>query len=255
MTNAGSASATAVKIQDVFSSLTGITLVSATASQGFSCALASLTVECNGNLGAGQTTTVKIVFQTTSAAPASISSAVTVDPGPPLGGAIVETNETNNTKSQVTTISNAICSTCIDLVMGPMIETSDPVTVGDNLVYTITVGNVGDQSTAGNGGPVLIFFDLVGDFTLVSRNASNGFTCATSGATTPGVDLLSDCTGELNPGQGTIITIIVTPDSAGTISATAFADPTSPYAGPGSIPESNESNNGPASANTTVVAP
>ena len=80
VSNAGSATATGVKIQDVFSSLTGMTLVSATASQGFSCALASLTVECNGNLGAGQSTTVTIVFQTDSTAPPSISSTVTADP-------------------------------------------------------------------------------------------------------------------------------------------------------------------------------
>jgi uncharacterized repeat protein (TIGR01451 family) len=255
VTNAGAATANAVKIQDVFSSLTGMTLVSATASQGFSCALASLTVECNGNLGAGQSTTVTIVFQTDSTAPASVSSTVTVDPGPPLGGTIPETNEANNSKSQVTTISNAICSSCIDLVMGDVIETPDPVKVGNNLVYTITVGNVGDQSTDTTANDdLLIFFDLVGDFTFVSRTASNGITCATDGSTTPGVDLLSNCTGELAPHQGTIITITVTPNSdPGPVSATAFADPSGAYFGPGNIAEFNESNNGPATETTTVV--
>lgn len=255
VTNAGSENATGVKITDVFSSLTGLNLVSATASQGFSCALDSgtRTVTCNGNLDAGATTIVSIVFQTDSTAPASVTSTLTVDPN----DTILETNEANNEAGQVTTISNAICSTCIDLKMGPMVETPDPVLVNGNLVYTITVGNVGDQTTDTTANPdVLLYFDLTGsaEFSLVSRTATNGFTCSSdlSNATT----LLSSCEGELGPGEGTIVTITVKPTTAGSISATAFADPTVPnYTGPGTIAEFNESNNGPATATTTVNNP
>jgi uncharacterized repeat protein (TIGR01451 family) len=255
VTNAGSENASAVKITDVFSSLTGLNLVSATASQGFSCALDSgtRTVTCNGNLDAGATTIVSIVFQTDSTAPASVTSTLAVDPD----DTILETNEANNDAGQVTTISNAICSTCIDLKMGAMIETPDPVLVNGNLVYTITVGNVGDQTTDTTANPdTLIFFDLTGsaEFSWISTTATNGFVCQV--ASTTATTRLTDCVGELGPGEGTIITITVKPTTAGSISATAFADPTAPnYTGPGTIPEFNESNNGPATATTTVNNP
>ncbi len=186
-----------------------------------------------------------MVFQTTASAPAEVNSTVTVDPL----GAIAESDEANNEDTEVTTITSAICSGCIDLVMNPMLDTPDPVAVDGNLSYTVTVGNVGDQSTDITGlDDVLVYFDLIGDFDFVSYTTSAGFDC-TPVSVVAGVQRLSNCTGELGPGEGAILTITVTPNAAGSpaISATATADPV------GLLPEFNELNNGPATAETEVT--
>ena len=243
--NAGTAAATNVKVRQLFDNLTGMTPVSQTGSQGFACAYSGLEVVCTGDLDPGASTTIKVVFQTTASAPAEVNSTVTVDPL----GAIAESDEANNEDTEVTTITSAICSGCIDLVMNPMLDTPDPVAVDGNLSYTVTVGNVGDQSTDITGlDDVLVYFDLIGDFDFVSYTTSAGFDC-TPVSVVAGVQRLSNCTGELGPGEGAILTITVTPNAAGSpaISATATADPV------GLLPEFNELNNGPATAETEVT--
>jgi uncharacterized repeat protein (TIGR01451 family) len=248
--NAGSANLTGVKIRHAFSSTTGLTLVSATASQGFACS-GTATIDCNGDLTAGASTTVTIVWLTSSSAPPSLTTIVTVDPL----GTITESDETNNSDTEVTTISGAICSSCIDLVTTNIIESADPVEVGDTLNYIVTVGNVGDQSTTTAVGDLTIWFDLNPDlnggdanFTFVSQSATNGFTCSPdlSGANYR----LTTCSGDLGPGEGTIITITVTVTSTGAndrVRARVEADPLD------SISEFVETNN--ISSQTTTVNP
>ena len=268
VTNAGSADTTTdpapntVLVQTAFDSNAGLSVATATASQGFVCEtdLSDLKIDCTGNLAAGDSTVVTIVLQTSGTSPAVLSSTVTVDPVSP--GDILESSELNNEQSQVTTISGSICfpSPCIDLVLSGALESADPVNVGDTLTYTITVGNIGDTTTdTGAGDQVLTYFDIQGSggatftFAVSYSTATAGFTCTNVGSDAD--TLNSNCTGDLGPGQGTIITITVTATAAGTITATAFADPTGvppPYVGPGTIAEFLETNNGPAVQATTV---
>jgi uncharacterized repeat protein (TIGR01451 family) len=250
VSNGGTSNATGVKVKDVFNSNTGLTVASATGSQGFACDnnLSDFTIECNGNLDAGQSTTIKIVLQTSATSPASLGSTITVDPD----STIAESNELNNSATEVTTISGAICSSCKDLVISGVLESADPITVGGGLTYTVTVGNIGDTTTdTGPGGQLTIYFDFEGDggatFTPGSYTATAGFTCTP--VFTDADTRLTNCTGDLAPGQGTIITFSLTATAAGTITATGEAD------GPHTIGEFLETNNGPVTQTTTVNPP
>ncbi|TME98361.1 MAG: DUF11 domain-containing protein [Chloroflexi bacterium] len=235
VTNGGSSDATGVVITDVFSDLTGMTFVSATASQGFSCTLSVATVTCNGNLTAGQSTTVKIAFQTTSTSPATETSTMTVNPG----HTIPESDFTNNAATEVTTISNAICSNCIDLVQDDIIAPAT-VAAGDNITFTTTVGNIGDHGTDPLHKVVVTLY-FFGNLDSPTYSTTNGFVCATNTITsTPGVFLEVDCTGDLAAGQGTIITVNATAagSSGDLIDAYSYVDLDN------DIAEFNESNNG-----------
>jgi uncharacterized repeat protein (TIGR01451 family) len=253
VTNAGTADTTTdpapntVVVQTLFDSNTGLSVASATASQGFSCDsdLSDFMIECTGDLASGDSTIVTIVLQTSGTSPASLNSIVFVDPADD----ILEASELNNFDSQVTTISGSICSSCVDLVLSGPLESATSVSVGDTLTYTITVGNIGDTSTdTGPGDQVLIFFDLSGSggatFSAPVYSTTAGFGCSLTFGNAD--TALSDCKGELGPGQGTIITITVTATASGTITAMATADPLD------TISEFLETNNGPGVEDTTV---
>jgi uncharacterized repeat protein (TIGR01451 family) len=233
VTNAGSSTATGVVITDTFSDLTGMTFVSATASQGFTCALSTPTVTCTGNLAAGDSTTVKIAFQTTSTAPATETSTMTVNPAK----TITESDYTNNTATEVTTITPALCTGCIDLVQDEIVAPAT-VAAGANVTFTTTVGNIGDQGTVPTN-QVFVVWYFFGDLGSPTYSASNGFSCVTDASSGPGF-LQVDCTGDLAAGQGTILTVNATATGASgdLIDAFAYADPNN------TIAEFNESNNG-----------
>ncbi len=244
VTNTGTEEITGIEITQTFDSLTSVSLVSITASQGFGCSgPAGLVFTCIGDLDPGATTTVTLVLQTTAGAPASISSTIEVDPD----GTITESDETNNTATEETTISAALCTGCIDLAVTGILESADPITVGDTVTYTMTVGNIGDTSTDTTGGDdVTIFFDVFGDFTGLTYSTTSGFTCSPFLAT-PGVSTFSNCTGDLDPGEGAILTITVTAnDDVPDLSASAQA-----FVGPPGV-DVDASNNGPIAASTVV---
>lgn len=253
VTNAGSVNAEDVLVRFDLSSTTDLDLQSATASQGFACTPAGPPIadpiECSGDLLAGQSTTITIVVQVNAGAVSPFQVDASVDPD----DTISEVSELNNTATEVTTFSGDICPTsdpCIDLVMSTMLESNDPIAVGGTVTYTITVGNIGNTSTDTSAGDdVLIYFDVFGDVSNWSATATNGFTCTDIPSAG---QVLANCTGDLNAGNGTIIQITVTANAAGSISATAYADPSGTYFGPGTIAEFSESNNGPTSRSTTV---
>lgn len=91
-----------------------------------------------------------------------------------------------------------------------MSDSPDPVTIGSNLTYTITVKNIGELPATG----VTLADTLPAGAALVSANSTAG-TC--SGTTT------INCTlGTLNGGAVATVTIVVTPP-VGTLSNTATA--------------------------------
>jgi uncharacterized repeat protein (TIGR01451 family) len=253
--NAGSVEAQNVLVRATLLGIsTELDLASATASQGFACSPVSAEplsspIDCSGDLLPGQSTIITIVIQVNAGAGSPLQLDVVADPD----DTIAEASELNNAGTEVTTLTGDICPTadpCIDLVMSTMLESADPIDVSETVTYTITVGNIGNASTDTTmNDDVLIFFDVVGDVSGWSYTATNGFTCTDIPSAG---QVLADCTGDLNAGNGTIIQITVTADAAGSISATAFADPSSAYVGPGTIAELDESNNGPTSRFTTV---
>jgi len=242
VSNVGAVEAENVLVRAGLSGVDNLSLASATASQGFACSPAvdplATPIDCTGDLLGGQSTIVTIVLQVDAGAVSPLQLDVSVDPD----DVIDEVSELNNAATEVTTLTGDICPTidpCIDLAMSTMLESNDPITVGDTVTYTITVGNIGNA----NAEDVLIFFDVFGDFSNWTYTATNGFTCADSPSAG---QVLADCSGDLNAGNGTIIKITVTADAVGSITASAEADPND------TIAEHSESNNGPTSRSTTV---
>ena len=219
--------------------------MSATASQGFSCSPVSASplsspIDCTGDLLPGQSTIDhdRHPGQRRRADPLQLD--VVADPD----NEVTEASELNNSATEVTTLTGDICPTsdpCIDLVMSTMLESADPIEVGDTVTYTITVGNIGNASTdTTSGDDVLIFFDVVGDVSGWTYTATSGFTC------TPFGQVLANCCGDLAAGNGTVIQITVTADAAGFIDADAEVDPND------TVAELTNANNGPVFRTTTV---
>lgn len=203
VTNAGTADANGVVVRSAVPT-SGVTFVSGVASEGFNCTNTTGQTECTGNLPAGATTQVTIEVQVTGAASGSLAFSAKADPA----NAITETDENNNDRNATTTVSTTTCATCVDLV-----TTLDdtPNSISDaapgSISYTITVSNAGDTSTDTDGNPATGAVTVVDTLdttklTNVTFGATGGFTC-TYDAMTGKVT----CTGDLDPSQGTTITI------------------------------------------------
>jgi uncharacterized repeat protein (TIGR01451 family) len=89
-------------------------------------------------------------------------------------------------------------------------DQADPVTVGDNIVYTINVVNNGPASATN----ITVTDDVPANTTYVSATISSG-SCSESGGT------VTCDPGTLNNGVGATITLTVTADAAGQVSNTA----------------------------------
>ena len=248
VTNSGTAPTATFDITQVFTDLTGTTPISAVASQGFLCTGPSpLTVTCTGDLPAGQSTTVTVVLQTSSLSPATIESTITAD----AGTVITETNEANNTATETTTVTDAICTGCVDLTITDVIESADPIDDGDSVRTPSASATSGTcrrtpPAPRTSTSEILIFGDIDALNDPGSFSTTTGFNCDIT-AELAGVGVLVDCVGELLPGQGTILTVTVTAASADQVldySATAMLL--------GTEIDNDPSNNGPVTELTTV---
>jgi uncharacterized repeat protein (TIGR01451 family) len=144
----------------------------------------------------GASTSVEIVVTTTLVTTLSNSTSVTADTGDPDLG--------DNNDSETTTV---------DPQPGPQanlsvtkVDALDPVTVGDNLVYTITVVNSGPDSAQN----VVLTDDLPGSVVYVSGTPDQGSCSQLGGIVT--CDL-----GEVQNGASTSVEIVVTPTIATTL--------------------------------------
>jgi uncharacterized repeat protein (TIGR01451 family) len=196
-------------------------LVSATASQG-SCTGTS-TVGCNlGALSSGSSATVTIKVRPTAAGmltnQATVAAAET-DPAP-----------SNNAATVTTTVKPAA-----DLSVSQT-DNPDPVHVGQNLTYSIVVGNTG--STAAG---VALKDDL-------PKNAGFGSVATTQGScgAKPEKRVVTCSLGDLVSGATATVTIVVRPTSKGTITNTASVSAQSPL-------DPQTANN--SSSATTTVKP
>jgi uncharacterized repeat protein (TIGR01451 family) len=153
----------------------GVSFISASASDGFECELVSTFVECKGAaLNAGAMTTITVNVQVTAKAPASLASKIIADPK----HEIKESNNTNQEKSITTSVTGATCTHCFDDVMGPIMASPSPVKTKDELTYTFAIGNSGDEpaptpNTVQPG--VVIDDELDSGLEFKSASATNGF--------------------------------------------------------------------------------
>jgi uncharacterized repeat protein (TIGR01451 family) len=240
--NAGTSTATGLDVTQTFGDTTGLTLLSAVGSQGFTCSFSDPVVTCTGNLLAGQSTVLTVKFDTDSSTPSEVFSVIEVDPT----AEFTEADETNNIDFEATTVSGDICQNCIDLVMGPIFANPDPVDAGDQVTWNFDVTNVGDLPTSSDPAPnnVVIQINVDGAFNEYTGLSVSipGFTCVT---TSHAGDLGNNspeatCTKtNLNAGEGALASVTVTDNTGGSsvLFFTAVVDPGT------LIAEFNEANN------------
>jgi len=236
---------------------TGVSPQGVSGTNGFNCS-ANLTVDaagktfdCVGDFAAsgspGDSVTITAIVTVDPGAPNDLKITVTADPGNAFG----ESNETNNSLSETTTVSGTVCtsSPCVDLVVADVFDSPDPVTAGNDFTYVVSIVNVGDapvDPTAiwdihfqyfGSGSPTL---SLLPDVACAVQPGVHHVHC-TSTAGTDGMDL--------GPGEGLTFTITVSGATAGSASLNVQADFPS-----AAIAEFSESNNN-VTETTTIVDP
>jgi len=193
-------------------SVTGLTFVGASGSQGFICGdISGTTVTCSGTLPASQSTNIKITFQVTAGSPSSHELTVKAD----SGDAVAESSEANNQQTELTTITGSLCTSCVDLVIGGILDTPDPITSdGQNVTFVVTASNAGDIPTTGNG-PVVVRFYLPYGVQYSSATATAGFLCLPENFFFNVADsTYVDCFGDLLAGQGVVMTVTTVSDDA-----------------------------------------
>jgi uncharacterized repeat protein (TIGR01451 family) len=200
----------------------GLTFVSATATQG-TCSFAAGTLTCNvGTLASGASATATVVLTAGAAAVPSVSVTANVT------ATETDSNAANNSATATTAVNPAA-----DLAVTKS-DSPDPVVVGNNVTYTVTVANNGpSQATA-----VVLTDNLPGAVTFVSATPSQG-TCSAPVAGGFTCDL-----GSINAGSNATVTVVVTaPGTPGSITnnVSVTSGVTDPVAG-----------NNSASATTTV---
>ncbi|HEY0592456.1 MAG TPA: CARDB domain-containing protein, partial [Thermoanaerobaculia bacterium] len=224
----------------------GVVFANAEGSNGFNCGAPSgTTIDCVGNLPGGGNTTITVNLTTLVAAPMppDLTLTATIDPA----DTFPETNEGNNTKTQVTTVSaGGTCSACVDLVASQLKITPEIAVSGGSLTVTFQVVNIGDSPTALN--PLsdrLLSLLVLSDGTVSAAAATSSSASVTCSVGASGANFMrNDCKGNLAPSEGVTITVTTTVTGTGAfVFGTADPDDLIPL-------EFNESNN---SANQSVV--
>ena len=198
VTNAGPDDATGVAISDTLDP--GVTLVSATFSQGNPCVAGGSPVVVNCELGgilSGEEATGTIIVATPV-----VETNEVVDNTVTVAGNETDPDGTNNAADTQTTVVPAGPAQA-DLAISKL-DSPDPVfTAGPDLEYTITVDNHGPDGATG----VTLTDTLPTGVAFVSATASTG----TCGSPDAGGTLVCDL-GSLAAGSNTTVTITVTPE-------------------------------------------
>ncbi|MEO7235352.1 MAG: CARDB domain-containing protein, partial [Lapillicoccus sp.] len=145
---------------------------------------------------------------------------------------VVEDQTLNNTSSVTTSVTGS----AIDLAVGDITDTPDPVAEGDLVTYTTTVTNGGSQDAKASEGHqvvVRVVLPTVGVI-LQAPLASQGFVCTTSNA-----NAVVTCVGDLLAGQSTLLTLKlqIQANAPAQLTVKVTADPLD------AILETNEANN------------
>ena len=191
VTNNGPDAAESVALTD---NLPGsVTFVNANPSQG-SCSQSNGVLTCSlGNINNGANATVTVVVKTTTTGAIINNASVTSNTNDP--------NSSNNSTSEQTTVNDLTADLSITKS-----DAVDPVTVGDNVTYTVAVTNNGPH-TAEN---VVMTDDL-------PNGVSFGFVTSSQGSCSEINGVVSCNLGNINNGNTVIVTITVNTTSDGVI--------------------------------------
>ncbi|HLG23226.1 MAG TPA: CARDB domain-containing protein, partial [Candidatus Manganitrophaceae bacterium] len=215
VTNNGPDKATLVAVADTLP--TGVTLVSATSSQG-SC-LYGVPVTCDiGTLNPGGAASVSIVVKPT--ANGTLSNTADASTG------VTDPNGANNSATANVTVNSAA-----DLAL-TVSDTPDPVRVGNNITYTVTVTNSGPDIATN----VYVQNRFSGEAAVL------GFGTCLGGNYSP--SYLNCGVGSINPGASATATFEVSTNATGTVTNTATT-------GSDIVPDPNTANNSVTA--TTVI--
>src|SRR5262249_20208471 len=210
----------------------------AAGTNGFTCGTpASNKVDCVGDLAGGGNTTITVSFTTLLfGLPPSVTLTAIIDPA----NAFAETDEGNNTKSQTTSITtNGTCTQCIDLAVSQLLTSPEPVSSGGTVTVQFQVVNIGDSPTTLNPqNDTLLSLFAVTDASLTAATPTSSNPAITCAIDTSGTNFeVANCKGNLQPGEGVTITLVV-PNVKGTeFLVTGTADPNK------LVLEFNENNN------------
>ena len=222
VSNNGPGTSTAVVLTDNLT--TTATFVSAASTQG-SCAESGGTVTCNiGDMTTSTVATVTIVITSNTAG--TIVNTVSVS------SAVFDPVSANNSGTETTTGVPSGANADLSVTES---DSPDPVTVGSNITYTITVVNNGPSTSTA----VTLTENLPATVTYVTSTPSQGSCTESGGTVTCSLGILAD-------GAASNVSIVVTADTAGTVSSTASVS------GPQTDPDTN---NNSAMAVTTVSSP
>ena len=199
----------------------GISFVGADGSNGFNCdAPVGSLVDCHAaTMPAGGNTTITIKALVLLAAPGTLTLSAHIDP---RAG---ESNTLNNDQSEVTTVSGAVCTGCVDLVSALLLASPEPAAQNGSVTVKYVIINTGDMPTSFAAGQPLAFFDFGGahtSFSLTSSDPAN-FTCTNVSSTA--TQELNDCFGNLGPGQGVTFTATIGGLTGSSLTITGRADP------------------------------
>jgi len=223
VTNNGPNNATGVTMTDNLP--TGVTYNAGASSP--SCSPSGPVITCTiGNLSNGSNAPVTIAV-TAPAAPALITNTASVTSNE------VDTNTSNNTATQVTIVRSVTPAADLGLTVA---DSPDPVTVGNNITYTMTVLNNGPDVATG----VTLTTAVPVGTTFVSATPSAGSCLGTTSIT---------CTlNTMDISASRVVTLVVTATSAGTKTVTATATTDS------ATTDSNTANNTNVGQTTLVTA-
>lgn len=184
VTNAGPSDASGVTVTDVLP--TGLTFVSATASQGTATNASGTVTGALGNLASGASATITVIATVAGSFSGTLSNTATVT------ATETDSSSANNSATQTTTINRQV-----DLRV-TAVDNTDPLTAGNSLTYTITVFNDG-PSQATN---VTVTDVLPTGVTFTSATASQGTATNSNGTITGSL-------GSINSGSSATITVVV----------------------------------------------
>lgn len=201
VTNNGPSTANGVSVTQLLPP--SVQFLSAVPSQG-TCSANGGAVTCQlGILAPGASATINVLSRT------SVVGTLTSDAT--ASSQTTDSNLNNNSASAVTTVIDDTIppTTAVDLSVEKT-ASPEPVPVGQNLTYTITVRNQGSSSSSATG--VVVTDALPASTNVVSVSASQG-TCSRGSVVT--CDL-----GGLSVGGTALITIVVRPMAAGLVTNT-----------------------------------
>jgi uncharacterized repeat protein (TIGR01451 family) len=223
--NIGTLEESDIEVEDVLPA--SFTNIATTVSGGFTATVTGNVVRfTGGSLAAGASTNLTISATAISTVPL-VTNTVEVDPD----DISFESNETNNTDSETTTVAAP------DLTITKT-GSPDPVVLGGTLTYNLKVSNIGNGDATG----VVVQDNLPGTLTNIVATGASGFTVNQAGS------VVTFSGGTLAAGAS--VDLVIKGTATSTINSllnTAVVDPSD------AIAEFNETNNS-ASVTTTVVA-